>query len=402
MVFKYTAINQQGEAQDGTIDAVNIDVAILSLQRKGLVISGINPVGEKGGLFNKNITWFQRVSNKDMVVLSRQLATLFESQVSALRVFRLVAEGNDQPLIRNTLHEVADDLQAGSTISGALAKHPKVFTNFYVSMVKAGEESGKLDEVFLFLADSLDRTYEVTSKARNALIYPAFVIVVFFAVMILMFTMVIPKISGILVDSGQEIPIYTKVVLAISSLLVNYFWILAIVLVVGGYAFVRYVRTDDGELQFERFKLSMPYLGGLYRKLFLSRISDNMNTMLSSGIPMIRTLEITADVVGGRIYRDILLNAVEMVKGGASVSDTFSRYEEMPNIFIQMVRVGEETGQLGNILKTLAKFYQREVINAVDTMVDLIEPVMIVMLGVGVGVLLASVLVPIYNIAQGF
>jgi len=337
-----------------------------------------------------------------MVVLSRQLATLFESQVSALRVFRLVAEGNDQPLIRNTLHEVADDLQAGSTISGALAKHPKVFTNFYVSMVKAGEESGKLDEVFLFLADSLDRTYEVTSKARNALIYPAFVIVVFFAVMILMFTMVIPKISGILVDSGQEIPIYTKVVLAISSLLVNYFWILAIVLVVGGYAFVRYVRTDDGELQFERFKLSMPYLGGLYRKLFLSRISDNMNTMLSSGIPMIRTLEITADVVGGRIYRDILLNAVEMVKGGASVSDTFSRYEEMPNIFIQMVRVGEETGQLGNILKTLAKFYQREVINAVDTMVDLIEPVMIVMLGVGVGVLLASVLVPIYNIAQGF
>jgi type IV pilus assembly protein PilC len=402
MVFKYSAINQQGEQQEGTIDAVSIDVAILSLQRKGLVISAINPADQPSSVFAKKISLFQRISNKDMVVLSRQLATLFESQVSALRVFRLIAEGNEHPLIRSTLHEIADDLQGGSTISASLAKHPKIFTPFYVSMVKAGEESGKLDQVFVYLADHLDRTYEVTAKARNALIYPVFVIVVFIAVMLLMFTMVIPKISAILLESGQDIPIYTKIVLAISNILVNWYWVILVGIPIAGYIFWRYIRTDDGELQFERMKLSLPYIGSLYKKLYLSRIADNLNTMLSSGITMIRALEITADVVGGRIYRDILLNAVEMVKGGASVSETLSRYEEIPSIMIQMIRVGEETGQLGNILKTLAKFYRREVINAVDTLIDLIEPVMIVLLGLGVGTLLASVLVPIYNIAQGF
>ncbi len=399
MLFSYTAIDQDGSEKRGTIDALNDDVAIRSLQTRGLVISSLRPVAEKKGL--GSISFFDRVSNKDLVILSRQIATLFEAQVSALRVFRLLAEESEKPAMRTALIEVANDLQAGSAIAKALEKHPKVFSPFYVNMVKAGEESGKLDQTFLYLADYLDRTYEVSSKARNALIYPAFVISVFISVMVLMLTVVIPKLSSILADSGQDIPTYTKVVIGMSTALTDYGIFILILLVVGVLWMWRYLQTASGGLVMSRLKISLPYIGTLYKKLYLSRIADNMNTMLSAGIPMVRGLEISADVVGNVLYEQVLRKAMEEVRGGSSVADSLSGNPYIPSIMTQMIRIGEETGELASILETLAHFYEREVKNAVDTLVDLIEPAMIVVLGLGVGVLLASVLIPIYNISAG-
>ncbi len=398
MLFIYKALDVNGESKEGTIDAVSIDVAINSIQKRGLIISAINPVEDKS--MQSRFFWGGRVSNKDVVILSRQLSTLFEAQVSALRVFKLISAEAENPTLRRALTEVADDLQGGSSISKALSKHPKVFSDFYVNMVKSGEETGKLNDIFSYLADYLDRNYEVVSKARNALIYPAFVITVFFGVMILMFTLIIPKIAAIIVDSGQEVPIYTRIVISISDFLVGYGIFLAAGLAVGVFFLIRYIRTSQGAYAFDSFKLSVPYVGELYRKLYLSMISDNMHTMIVSGIPMLRALEITATVVGSDIYKEILTESMVAVKGGSSLSGALSQYEEIPGILVQMVKVGEETGELGNILKTMARFYQREVMNAVDTLVDLIEPVMIVALGLGVGVLLASVLLPIYNMAS--
>jgi type IV pilus assembly protein PilC len=268
--------------------------------------------------------------------------------------------------------------------------------------VKAGEESGRLNETFNYLADYLDRTYEVTSKAKNALIYPAFVIITFIGVMILMFTVIIPKISSILTDSGQALPIYTQIVLDVSSFFVHYGVFLLVAVVIGALALWRFATTPEGQLSLSSFKLSVPYVGDLYKKLYLSRIADNLHTMIVSGIPMLRSLEITANVVGNDIYKQILEQSLTAVKGGSSLSSSLSQYPEIPGILVQMVKVGEETGQLGKILKTLASFYQREVMNAVDTLVGLIEPVMIVVLGLGVGILLASVLMPIYNVASTF
>ncbi len=402
MLYEYKALTKEGGSMEGTIEAVTVDAAINSLQRRGFVISSINPFEAKKPFLQKKFNIFAGVKNKDVVILSRQMAILFEAQVSALRVFRLLSGEAENATLREVLTQVADDLQAGNSISASLAKHPKVFTSFYVNMVKSGEESGKLDEIFMYLADYLDRTYEVTSKAKGALIYPSFVIFTFVAVMILMFTVVIPKISVIIVESGQQIPIYTKVVLAISNFLVRYGIFLLIATVISGFFLFRYSRTETGKVSFSKFKLTVPYVGTLYKKLYLSRISDNMNTMLISGIPMMRSLEITADIVDNAVYESLLKESLEAVKAGTAVSEALSRYEEIPGIMIQMIKVGEETGQLGNILKTMAKFYRREVTNAVDTLVDLIEPIMIVTLGVGVGILLASVLVPIYNLSSSF
>ncbi|MEK7145197.1 MAG: type II secretion system F family protein [Patescibacteria group bacterium] len=400
MLFKYQAINQNGQPEQGDIEAVNVEVAISSLQRRGFTLSKIAPA-ESGSLFAKDISFLSRVSNKDIVMLSRQMSTLFEAQVSALRVFRLLATETEKPTLRKTLNTVADDLQGGSSIAKALARHPKVFSEFYVSMVRAGEEAGKLDQTLSYLADYLDRSYEVTSKAKNAMIYPAFVVAVFISVMVLMLTKIIPNITQILKESGQDIPIYTKVVIFVSDFLVDYGLFLLLGIIAGAALLWKMTRTVSGRFALSQFKLKVPYLGNLYKKLYLSRIADNLNTMLASAIPIVKALEITSSVVGDEVYKEILLEVTEQVKSGNTLSDAFSRHPEIPSIMVQMTKVGEESGELGNILKTLAKFYQREVTNAVDMLIGMIEPVMIIALAIGVGFLLAAVLMPIYNIAGG-
>lgn len=401
MLFRYHALDDKGLEHTGTVEALSMDVAVSTLQRRNLIVSSIEPDDKKEQFltFSMEFTLFDHVSNKDVVILSRQIATLFEAQVSALRVFRLLAAEVDNRKLSEILTQVADDLQGGSPISRALSKHPKVFSGFYVNMVKAGEESGKLSSTFGYLADYLDRTYEVTSKAKNALIYPAFVIVVFFGVMGLMLSVVIPKISAILIDSGQEIPVYTKIVIGLSNVVTHFGIFILIAIAIGGYFAYRSLQTREGQLFFDSIKLDIPYIGDLYEKLYLSRISDNLATMFASGVPVIEAVEITSAVVESPTYEDILKKVGEDVKGGASISDALGRHKEIPGIMSAMVKVGEETGELGSILGTLAKFYQREVITTVDTLVDLIEPLMIVLLGLGVGVLLAAVLIPIYNLA---
>lgn len=398
MLYNYKALESSGARKEGSVEANTLDAAVESVQRRGLIIVEINPA-EKESWLNK-FSLANRVSNKDVVILSRQMATLFEAQVSALKVFTLLSAEVENDVLRRSLVQVTDDLQAGSSISKALAKHPHIFSEFYIGMVKAGEETGKLNETFNYLADYLDRNYEVVSKAKNALIYPAFVIVVFIGVMVMMFTFIIPKISGILIDSGAEIPIYTRIVFSVSNFFVNFGGVLLAIFAIGLFAAYRYTQTDNGKKAFARFKLEVPYVGDLYRKLYLSIIADNMNTMIFSGIPMVRAMEITSAVVGNKVYKDILDESLLAVRSGSSLSQSLSQYPEIPGMLIQMIHVGEEAGELGSILKTMARFYQREVVNAVDTLVGLIEPVMIVLLGLGVGTLLASVLIPIYNIAN--
>lgn len=396
MVFKYKAITDKGEKKEGTVEAASRDLAISALQRRGLVVVSIKGEEETG--LGREI--FVRVPQKDIVIISRQISTLFEAQVSALKAFSMLASNAENKILRRRLTQVVDDLQAGMSISEALAKHPEVFTEFYTNMVKAGEESGTLTKTFSYLADYLDRQYELTSKTRNALIYPAFVVVVFIAVMVLMMVMVIPKLSEIILESGQDIPVYTRIIIGISNFFVDYGIFILIALVLMAVYVVILSRRDSGKLYLDRLRLKMPLFGRLYQKLFLSRIADNLDTMISSGIPIVHAIEITGSVVGSQAYSLIMRNTAEAVKGGSALSDALAREPMIPPIMVQMMKTGEETGSLGQILRTMAHFYKREVDDIVDTLVSLIEPVMIVVLGIGVGVLLSSILVPIYNIAS--
>lgn len=399
MLFNYTVLTPEGSQSKGQIDAQSVDVAISSLQRRGFVVVSVLPEIQKNFL-QKKFSVFDRVPMKDVVIMSRQIAALFEAQVSAIKAFSMLAENSKNKILSFALSSIAQDIQGGITISAAMEKHQNVFTSFYVNMVRAGEESGKLTDSFKYLADYLEREYELTSKTKNALIYPAFVIVTFITVMVLMLTMIIPRLSGFLIETGQQLPIYTRAVIALSDFFVNYGIIFLILGVIGGLYYAQMSRTDAGRKRIDGWKISFPAVGNLYKKVYLSRIADNLDTMLSSSIPVLRALEITGDVVGNEWYKEIMVQAVNDVKAGISISSSFEKHEIIPPIMVQMVRVGEETGSLGSILKTLARFYKREVDGAVDTLIGLIEPIMIVGLGVGVGFLLTSILLPIYNIAS--
>ena len=396
MLFKYKAVDDKGINKEGEIDVANRDMAISALQRRGLIVLSIVDEEKKKSLFE--MSFFESVPMKDIVILSRQISTLFEAQVSALKIFTMLSSNSDNKLLGRKLTQIADDLQSGLSISEAFAKHPDVFSKFYVNMVKSGEETGKLTQTFAHLADYLDRQYSLTSKTRNALIYPVFVICTFFIVMGLMFVVVIPKIASIIEGGDQKIPMYTKIVIAISTFFVHYGIIVLVAIILLGIWVWRLSVTEKGQIYIDKIKLSIPAVGNLFKKLYLSRISDNMDTMLTSGIPIIRSLDLTAEVVGSRIYKDIIKKVVEDVKAGSSLSAAFEKYpEQLPGILVQMVKVGEETGSLGQILKTLGDFYKREVDDAINTLVGMIEPIMIVVLGLGVGILLVSVLMPIYN-----
>ncbi|OGI77276.1 hypothetical protein A3C57_03010 [Candidatus Nomurabacteria bacterium RIFCSPHIGHO2_02_FULL_33_12] len=398
--FEYKGLlNTTGEKQNGRVESVSRDSAIETLQQRGIVITSIEDIET----FNNSsiMSLLNRVPVKEVVFMARQMATLFEAHVSAHKAFSLITDQAENPTLKMQLHNITADLSAGNTISQAIARYPDTFSSFFINMVRSGEESGKLSETFVFLADYMERQYELARKTKSALIYPAFVIFVFFSVMILMFRFIIPKIGEMITQSGNAIPIYTQIVLSISGFFVDYGLYLLIVGIIIIIAIVIYLRSDIGKFWLDKVKITAPVAKNLYNKLYLARIADNLDTMLSSGIPIIRTLEITSAVVGNRIYQSIVKEVSDEVRAGVSLSNAFAKHKEIPAMLSQMIRVGEETGMLGQVLKTLGRFYRREVDQAVDTIVALIEPIMIIVLGVGVGVLLVSVLMPIYNMTTG-
>ncbi len=402
--YTYKARTSDGKETQGSIEASSIDLAVSSLQRRNFLVTSIVPVAEGGGIagFLSGIGIFKTVNQKDIVILSRQLSTLFSAKVPIAESFKILVGETESPGLRRILIAVLDDIQGGLPMSQAMGKHPDAFSKFYVAMVRSGEEAGKMEEIFDFLASYLERNYDLASKARNALIYPAFVFFVFIAVMVLMLIFVIPPISSLLKETGQELPIYTVIVIAISDILRQFGIIVLIFLAAFVVFLLNYARTEAGKLYFAKLRLEIPVLGGIYKKIYLARIADNLHTLISGGITVVRALEITSEVVGNEVYRRIMLDALESVKGGSMISEAFAKYDAIPPLLSQMIRIGEATGKLDYILGSISRFYTREVNNLVDNLVNLIEPLLIIFLGLGVGFLAVAILLPIYSISAGF
>lgn len=400
MLFKYKAIKSDGARVEGKIEALNQDDAIGTLQDRQLIVVSVEKFEEKK-VFSVTTGFHlfkKRIKQKDVVVFSRQIATLFSSGVSALRSFRLVANETENPELKKVLEGIADDIQAGSSISSAMSKYDNVFGTFYSNMVKAGEESGKLDNSFNYLADYLDRNFDLTQKIKKASIYPIFVMSTFAAVMIVMVVFVIPNLADMLFQEGAELPTLTKIVLGIGTIGQKYGILILIGLVFLGYYLYSLSKTDAGKAYIDYIKLKIPVFSSLYKKIFLSRLTDNLNTMLSSGVQIVRSLEITADVVDNVVYRDILDRIAKKVKTGKSLSQAFYEEEELPNILVQMTKIGEETGKLGFILLSLSSYYKREVETAIDTTLSMIEPALIILLAAGVGLLIAAIMIPMFAV----
>ncbi len=403
MIFHYTAIGGAGEKTEADITSTSLDNAISLLQKKGLSVVDIKEKTEAEGFlaFAQGFQIFKpKIKQKDIVIFSRQVATLFEAGVSALKAFRLLAAENDNVALQEELIGVSDDIEGGISLSDALAKRPKLFSTFYVSMVRAGEESGKLNEGFLYLADYMDRDYELRQKIKKALTYPTFVVGTFIVIMVAMLVFVIPKMAALFADQGAELPLVTKIVLGVSNIFVEYWMFVFPVMIIGGWFFYKWSKTTEGKESIDEFMSKLPVIKTLIQRIFLQRLADNMNTMLTSGVPIVRSIDITADVMDNTVYKKLLVRVSEKVQTGTAFSKALYEEPLVPNILVQMVHIGEETGKLGYILKNLATFYRRELDNSIDSVIGLIEPAMIVALGLGVGVLVSAILLPMYSLSS--
>mgnify|MGYP001561408160 FL=1 len=398
-IFKYKAKNQNGEDRTGTVEATNTESAIELLQRNGLIVVNIHE--EKAPSFlGKKLSSLRSVKVAELILFTRQLSTLFSAKMPVVQSLRTLASGSSSENFSIIIAEIADNVGAGSRLSQALAEHGDVFSSFYINLVKSGEESGKLEESFDFLAGYLERADYLASKAKNALIYPSFIVVTFLLVLVALFTYVVPSLTAILKETGQELPWYTTVVIVISEILVNYGAYVLVVFIAGIFFLTRFLRTEAGRELLDRFLLMVPIIGGLYQKIYLSRIADNLSTLFSGGIPILDALRITADVVDNSVYRKIILDAAESVRGGSTISASFTNFHDVPVLVTQMIKIGEETGRLDFILQKLAYYYRQEVDNLLSNLVSLIEPVMIVTLGIAVAFIVAAVFVPLYSLTN--
>lgn len=399
MKFNYQARIPTGEVQSGTVEASSREAAISLLQRHGLYITILEEAREVP-LYAKRIKIFERVPAKDIVMFSRQLAIMFRTKVPLVEGLETLAVQIKNPDFKEKIFKLAEEVEAGTSLSKALSRYPKIFSPFFVAMVRAGETSGKLSESLTYLAEHLEREYHLESRLKGAMIYPALVLFMAILVLAMMMFYIIPQLTEVLVASGGELPTITKLVISLSAFLKKWGLFLILILFVVAIFLIRYSRTQEGKKFFDQISLRLPITSGLVKTLCLSRFAENLSTLISGGLPITRALEISGDIVGNTIYKEIILQTRDEVRKGESISSTLGRFPEIfPPVFTQMTSVGEKTGTLDKTLLEIVSFYQKEVDRTIDNLLSILEPALIIFLGLVVGGLMASVLLPLYRIA---
>jgi len=400
MKFNYQARTKEGETQTGVVEAGSREAAIETLQRHDLVVVFLEGLSE-APIYTRSLKIFQRIKSKEITVFYRQLAILFEASVSPLDSLRILAEQTSNQLFKDLIFEVEEDVRGGETLSSAMSKRPKVFSPFYVNVVRAGEATGKLHEVLRYLADHAEREYNLTFKVKGAFTYPIAIFSMFLVVGTLMMIFVVPQLTSMLKEMGTELPITTKILISVSEFMKSFWWLLAIILVGAVVGIMRATKTEKGRHVIDILKLKIPVFKGLFQKIYLARFSENFKTLLVGGIPILKALDITSTVIGNSVYEKIIQEAKDRVRVGKTIASAFSGYpKQFTPMLTQMVAVGEKTAALEPILDKVALFYQQEVDRMVSNMTQLIEPMMILVLGGAVGFLVASILMPIYNIGS--
>ncbi len=399
--FDYLAVNESCEEVTGVVDAVNDEVALGTLTDQGLLVLSLKTREEKRG-FTREITLFSRVKVKDLVVFSRQLAVMVSATLPVVTALRILVNQIESVPLKIVISDVADAVDGGARLSDALGKHPKVFSNFYTSMIRSGETAGKLDEVLNYLADQQEKDYDLAAKTKGAMIYPAFILFGLVVVGFVMMVFVVPKLTEILAESGAALPVTTKMLISVSGFFQSSWWLF--LALVGALLFgARYYRkTAAGKKHTDFIMLKTPVFGPLiFQKMYLVRFTRSLSTLITGGVSLTEALAITGDIVGNEVYRDVIRQTIREVEDGNSIATVFRESDVVPGMVTQMLAVGEQTGRLDTVLNKLSDFYAREVDNAVANLVTLIEPFILVLMGIGVGIMVAAILLPMYNLAAG-
>jgi len=392
-IFKYKAKNEYGENIEGIVNAPNELKAKENVKAKKLELVSLT---KENSFLNYS---FSFIKPKDIVIFSRQFAVLISANVSLVESLNILIDQTENVGLRKVIEEVVLEVDEGARLSDSLSHRPNVFSPFYVNVVKSGETSGKLDEILNYLADELEKDYDMMSKIKGAMIYPAFVFTAMIAIGAIMMVFIVPKLTETLAQSGTELPLATKVVIAVSSFMANY-WILFIaLLIVLVIAFKIFLKTKMGKEIFDNILLRTPIFGNLFNKIFLVRFTRSFNTLLIGGVSIAEGLDICAKVVNNTIYTEIIMETKKAVEDGNSMSGAFLKNKMIPKMVPQMISIGEKTGKLDMILEKITNFYAREIENKIANLMSLLEPIIMVAMGIAVGIMVAAIILPMYNMA---
>ena len=398
MKFKYQARTREGEVKTGEIEAASKEAAIDILQKYSVYITFVEEA-EQRNLLMRDVKIGQHISLREIMAFSRQLSAMLGSKVPPAEAIYALGQKTTNRSFQEVIYKLASDIREGLSLSKAFSKHPRVFSPFYIGMIKSGEVTGDVPEVLKKITSHLEKDYYFRSKVIGAMIYPAMVMLVFFGVFIFLFLVVIPNITKVLLESGRKVPMVTQVLINISNFFVSYWWLFLFLLIGLGFFLYYYPKTKEGRQQFDRFLLSLPIFGNFQKNLYMARFAENLSTLISAGTPIAQSLEASAELIGNSIYKNIVMETRSKVMKGETISVSLEKFPgEISPLFVQMVIVGEKTGNLGDSLIQVFKFYQEEIDNFISTISSIIEPLLIIFLAVMVGVLFAALIIPIYSI----
>lgn len=398
MEFIYKAKTNTGEPFEGKIDAPSQAAAVDILHEKGFVILSLEEASRD--IFSKDLnSIFIRPNNKDVVIFTRQLATLIDADIPLSEGLRTLAKQMEKPALKVIVADISKSVEGGMTLSMAIGRHGKLFSKFYIKLIQSGEVTGKLHESLLYLADYLERSQNINSKIKGALAYPAFVLFSLLIVAAIMMIYVLPQLLGIFEEVGDvDLPITTKILIWLTEFINNYLVIVAIAIFGTVYGIWAYIRTAGGRAWLDNLKINAYSVGPVIRNLYLARIAESLSTLIKSGISILDSLSITADLVGNKNYELVLKEAEANVRNGGTISEIFMKSKDIPPLVSSMVSIGEKTGKLDYMLGHIAKFYKSESDTAIEGISQLIEPILVLVLGFAVAILVSSILLPIYSL----
>ncbi|HET9412092.1 MAG TPA: type II secretion system F family protein [Candidatus Saccharimonadales bacterium] len=397
--FSYIAITAHNKRSTGTVEAANRAAATAALAKQGLRLIGLKEENAKARTFN---LFQSKVRSKDLVVFTRQLSTMVSAGVPLLRALTTLQQQSESKRLSQVLATVNKDVQGGMALGDAFGKHPEVFSDIYVNMVRAGEAGGILDDILKRLALQQEKSDLIRKKVKGAMTYPVVLLTITLAAFIGLMVFIVPRIGQIVKDLGgpdAELPMITQVMLAISSFLTNQWYILIGAVVLAVYLFRRWVKTPAGKRTFSYILLKTPAVGTIISKLAVARFSRTFASLLGAGVSVIEALHVSGGAVGNVLYKEELDKAAESVKNGKQLSDILGQSKLFPQIVPQMLAVGEETGQTDTVLIKVAEFYEEEVDTLIGSLSSILEPVMIVIMGSMVGLIAASVMGPISSLS---
>lgn len=399
MKFLFKAKTKNGELKEGVIDAASSDAAVAILQKNDLYPMSIVKEEADSSVIKTMLKYYDRVTEKELVVFFRQLAILIEARVPIVASLTAISEQTTNKYFVKVLKETIADIENGLPLSDSLNKHRDVFSTLSINIIKAGETSGNLKKSIDYVADNIERNYNLANRVRSAMMYPSIILVVFFIIGFLTISFILPKLTVIIKDMNADVPWYTQIVMTVGDFMSTYWWAVAIVILgfVGGILY--YIRTDNGKREWDQIKIKLPIVGVMFRYVYITRFAQNLSVLLAGGIPIIRAITITSSVINNIVYEAIFLRAAEEVKVGGNMSNVLSKSYLIPPVVSHMVKIGEESGQIDAVLNHIAKFYEQETDIMTKNLSTLIEPVLMVIIGIAVGFMAFAILMPIYNIA---